>query len=83
MGKLLITRRQLLGNLAVPARAFAIDKGIHYAFVGNVPGHPGNHTYCPKCGKIVIKREGFFVEEMHLAQGRCAFCQQPIAGVWA
>jgi pyruvate formate lyase activating enzyme len=64
------------------ARDIAMDKGIYYAFVGNVPGHPGNHTYCPKCRKIVIKREGFFVEEMHLAQGRCAYCQQPIAGVW-
>jgi pyruvate formate lyase activating enzyme len=65
------------------ARALAMDKGIHYAFVGNVPGHPGNHTYCPKCGKIVIKRGGFLLEEMHLEQGRCTYCQEPIAGVWA
>jgi pyruvate formate lyase activating enzyme len=65
------------------AREIALNHGIHYAFVGNVPGHPGNHTYCPKCGKIVIKREGFFVQEMHLTHGNCAYCQQPIAGVWA
>ena len=36
-----------------------MDAGIRYAFVGNLPGHPGNHTYCPKCGKVVIKRSGF------------------------
>lgn len=56
--------------------------GIRYPFVGNVPGHPGNHTYCPNCGKIVIRRSGFFVTEIHIEQGRCAFCRVPIAGVW-
>jgi pyruvate formate lyase activating enzyme len=64
------------------ARAVAIDAGIHYPYVGNVPGHAGNHTYCPKCHKIVVKREGFVLEEMHIAKGRCTYCQQPIAGVW-
>jgi pyruvate formate lyase activating enzyme len=65
------------------ARAIAIDKGIHYAFVGNVPNHPGNHTYCPKCGKIVIKRMGFFIAELNLKNGTCKFCGTRIAGVWA
>jgi pyruvate formate lyase activating enzyme len=64
------------------ARDIAMAKGIHYAYVGNVPGHPGNHTYCPGCGKIVIKRDNFFVTEMHLKNGACAFCKQTIAGVW-
>ncbi len=56
--------------------------GLHYPFVGNVPGHPGNHTYCPRCGKIVIERSGFFVTAMHLRDGSCEFCGEPIAGVW-
>ena len=43
------------------AREIAMRKGIRYAYVGNVPGHPGNHTYCPGCGKVVIGRSGFFV----------------------
>jgi pyruvate formate lyase activating enzyme len=64
------------------ARDTAMSKGIHYAFVGNVPGHPGNSTYCPACGKIVIKRSGFFVLENHLKNGRCEYCGHPIAGVW-
>ena len=38
------------------AREEAMKAGIHYAYVGNVPGHPGNHTYCPNCGKVVIER---------------------------
>jgi pyruvate formate lyase activating enzyme len=64
------------------AREIAMIKGIHYAFVGNVPGHEGNCTYCPKCGKIVIKRTGLFTTEIHLENGKCEYCNYKIAGVW-
>ncbi|MDP8288392.1 MAG: AmmeMemoRadiSam system radical SAM enzyme, partial [Candidatus Electryonea clarkiae] len=65
------------------ARDIAMDEGMHYAFVGNVPGHPGNSTYCPNCGKAVIERSGFFIRGMHLQDGKCAFCDEPVAGVWS
>jgi pyruvate formate lyase activating enzyme len=65
------------------ARALAMSKGIRYAYVGNVPDHPGNHTYCPKCGKTVILRNAFFVTQMNLERGNCRFCGGSIAGVWA
>jgi pyruvate formate lyase activating enzyme len=66
-------------------RAYEIarTRGLHYPFVGNVPGHAGNHSFCPSCGKAVIKRTGFFVTEQALKNGRCAYCDAPIAGVWA
>ncbi len=65
-------------------RAYEIARevGLHFPFVGNVPGHPGNHTFCPRCGKIVIARSGFFVTDVHLRNGLCEFCDEPIAGVW-
>lgn len=65
------------------AREIALRHGIHYAFVGNVPNHPGNHTYCPNCHNIVIKRTGFFLLEKHLKGNRCLSCGTKIAGVWA
>ncbi|MGD0235976.1 MAG: radical SAM protein, partial [Syntrophorhabdales bacterium] len=65
------------------AYQIARAKGIHYPYVGNVPGHPGNHTYCPSCGKIVVKRDSFFVVEVHIEDGKCAFCHRKIAGVWS
>ncbi len=70
--------------IATLERAYEIAKakGIRYPFVGNVPGHPGNHTHCPACGKGVIVRTGFFVTETHLKSGRCEYCDGPIAGVW-
>jgi pyruvate formate lyase activating enzyme len=64
------------------ARDIAMAKGSRYVYVGNVPGHPGNNTYCPACRKVVISRENFFVTETHLKDGACEYCKQKIAGVW-
>lgn len=70
--------------VATLERAYRIarDRGLHYPYVGNVPDHPGNNTYCPKCGKIAVKRQGFFMTEMNIRNGLCQFCRNKIAGVW-
>lgn len=64
------------------ARSLAMSKGIRYVYIGNVPDHSGNHTYCPKCGKAVIRRSSFFVTDMSMENGKCKFCGGSIAGVW-
>ncbi len=64
------------------ARQFALEAGLHYVYLGNVPGHEGNHTYCPQCGQMIIQRAGMATTAIHLADGRCAYCGTPIAGVW-
>jgi pyruvate formate lyase activating enzyme len=63
-------------------RNYAMSKGIRFAYVGNVPGHPGNHTYCPQCGKAIILRNSFIIEQQHMANGKCKFCGKAIPGVW-
>jgi pyruvate formate lyase activating enzyme len=70
--------------VATLERAYEIAKkhGMNYPYVGNVPGHPGNNTYCPQCGKAVIRRAGFFVTETDIQDGACAFCGRTIAGVF-
>lgn len=65
------------------ARKTGLDEGLHYVYVGNMPGHTGNHTYCPKCGKTVIERIGFTVKTTGLKNGKCASCERSIAGVWS
>ena len=65
------------------ARDMAMARGLRYVYVGNVPGHAGNHTYCPKCRARVIARQDFFVLESSLKDGRCGACGCPIAGVWS
>ena len=61
----------------------AREEGLHYVYVGNVPGHPAIHTSCPKCGMILIRRRGFFVEENHLQDGCCPKCHEAIPGIWS
>ena len=64
------------------ARDTALEAGVRFVYVGNVPGHEGNHTYCPACGETLVVREGFAVQEYHLQSGACAYCGEPIPGVW-
>jgi pyruvate formate lyase activating enzyme len=64
------------------AREIALEAGVRFVYIGNVPGHPGNNTYCPICGQTIIVRQGFGVREYHLKGGACAYCDEPIPGVW-
>ena len=63
-------------------RDLARKEGIHYVYVGNVPGHPGRHTYCHGCGKILIERKGYILNQFHVHEGRCRFCGIAIPGRW-
>jgi pyruvate formate lyase activating enzyme len=65
------------------AREIGMAHGLRYAYVGNLPGHPGNHTWCPGCGTKVIERDGLFLTGMHLRDGRCPKCRRAIPGVWS
>jgi pyruvate formate lyase activating enzyme len=58
-------------------------EGLHYVYVGNLPGNSEQATRCPKCGRTVIGRENFGITARHLREGRCEFCHQPIPGVWS
>jgi len=64
------------------AKAICDAEGLHYVYLGNIPGHPAESTYCPKCRRAVVERMGFEVRARHLKRGRCEFCQQTIPGVW-
>lgn len=64
------------------AREIARAQGLHYAYVGNVPGHPGANTYCPKCNLTLIERSGMFTTANRLKAGACPQCGTKIPGVW-
>lgn len=70
------------------AREIALKCGLHYAYVGNVGGHPGEDTYCPKCGEKLIDRYGYQILQYNIdvdtstGVGKCKFCGTKIAGVW-
>lgn len=64
------------------AKAVADTEGLHYVYIGNVPGHPAESTYCPKCRRMIVERLGFTVASTHIKRGKCEYCRQTIPGVW-
>jgi pyruvate formate lyase activating enzyme len=65
------------------AHKIAKDEGLNYVYIGNVPGHRAESTYCPKCGKVVIDRKGYRIERIELEDNRCKNCNTPIPGIWS
>ncbi|MCE1245099.1 MAG: AmmeMemoRadiSam system radical SAM enzyme [Firmicutes bacterium] len=70
------------GKTLEQARKTGLETGLKYVYVGNLPGHPGNSTYCPSCGRVVIERTGFNIDRKNLVNGRCGSCKTAIAGIW-
>ncbi len=60
----------------------AVAEGLHYAYVGNLPGRGGEDTRCPRCKKTLIERIGFSVRANVLRDGKCPGCGSAIPGVW-
>ncbi|MBI4831887.1 MAG: AmmeMemoRadiSam system radical SAM enzyme [Candidatus Lindowbacteria bacterium] len=58
------------------------EAGLKYVYLANLPGHPANNTYCPGCGKPVVKRVGLKTLSVDLSNGKCRFCRAPIPGIW-
>ncbi len=61
----------------------ARKEGLNYVYIGNVPGHPYENTYCPGCGKIAVGRHGFDITSWGLdSHSRCTACGHsiPIVG---
>lgn len=58
-------------------------QGLHFVYLGNVPGHPRENTYCPRCGRLLIERTGLWSVKVDMEQGRCPACRAVIPGVWS
>ena len=78
-----------LGNLpptpeTTLTRAWDIAKaeGMHFTYIGNIPGHPGNNTFCPSCKKTLIARHGYQILQNHAPDGKCKYCQTQLPGIW-
>jgi pyruvate formate lyase activating enzyme len=66
-------------------QAYDIAKknGLRYVYLGNVPGHAHNSTYCPSCNLKIIHRTNFDVLEMNVMDGKCGFCGAFLPGKWS
>ena len=60
----------------------AHNAGLQYVYIGNVPGHKYNSTYCPECDTLLINRTHFTVLSNSIEQARCNRCGYEIHGIW-
>jgi pyruvate formate lyase activating enzyme len=65
-------------------RAYEIcrEEGMRYVYLGNVPRHETESTYCPSCAECIITRRGYRVINIDIIEGTCRFCGTRIPGVW-
>jgi pyruvate formate lyase activating enzyme len=64
------------------ARAIGLEEGLEYVYLGNVHGHSAENTYCPRCGNLLIHRNGFIILRNDVADGRCIHCGFKIWGAY-
>jgi pyruvate formate lyase activating enzyme len=76
---------RMTGIAATPVttmeKAYVVAKevGLNYVYVGNVPGHRFENTYCPLCKELLIKRFGFEIVKWNLTKDmRCPTCSGSI-----
>lgn len=66
----------------VKARDIAMNAGLKFVYIGNVPGTEADNTICPSCKRTVVERRGYRIVSNHLKSGKCSNCGEHIAGVW-
>jgi pyruvate formate lyase activating enzyme len=69
-------------NVLLKAREIASASGIKYIYIGNTPGNEVISTFCPKCKKMIVERKGHLVVSNKIANGKCSYCTEKIAGHW-
>ena len=65
-------------EILLKAREIAIEEGVKYVYVGNLPTDYDS-TYCHNCGKIVVKRENYSITDWQLKENNhCRYCDTKI-----
>ncbi len=62
--------------IATLEKAVEIGKqaGLKFIYLGNVPGHGGESTYCYNCGTLVVERLGYNTQVIGLQGSKCSHC---------
>jgi pyruvate formate lyase activating enzyme len=64
------------------AYKIALEEGIKYVYIGNVPGNEASNTKCPWCNAVIVERAGYRIASFRIKNGKCAECGKPVDGVW-
>ncbi len=69
-------------NFIINAIESASKQGLKYVYSGNIISKDNESTYCPKCRKKLIERQGFYVIKNRIKKGKCPDCGQYINGIF-
>lgn len=62
-------------DTVLSARELGLAAGLHFVYAGNLASGRAESSFCPRCGKLVIKRSGFHAELVAVAHGgKCRYC---------
>lgn len=56
------------------------EAGLHYVYLGNVPGAKSESTFCYNCNQLLIERIGYRIAANHITNSCCPDCGVKIAG---
>jgi pyruvate formate lyase activating enzyme len=59
-----------------------LQEGLNYVYLGNLPGHKGENTYCHSCKALLIERDGFSITQNKIKGHNCPNCGTKIPGVF-
>lgn len=63
-------------------KKIAHEEGLKFVYIGNVPGHDAENTYCPNCNQLLIQRLGYLIRQNLIQDGGCSNCGERIPGIW-
>ncbi len=67
-------------NVLEAARNLALEAGLRYSYLGNMPGHPYENTYCPACHQLLLRRYGSSLVDNRLTSDHsCPQCGERIS----
>ncbi|HOG25271.1 MAG TPA: AmmeMemoRadiSam system radical SAM enzyme [Bacteroidales bacterium] len=66
----------------IRARETALDSGLEFVYLGNVPADNDSNTRCHACGRVVVERDHYTPVRLHVTKGACNYCGTFVPGVW-
>ncbi len=60
-------------------REIGLKEGLKFVYIGNLEVETEDDTFCPKCGSLAIRREGYQTETLAVTPaGKCPKCNEKL-----